>query len=212
MKVVASLDYQLFVTNASQWAREAQLDQSGDYVCYGAQSLMPHAYMGRVESNCLRYRYLAWCQWGDGPSIGFVLHYPGNLTAELEQCARYASAHGFGAVAITYLLCAQGMSALGMMTMQHPAAPARAPDHRYQAWSVLFGGGGFPQLFPVVAAWNAEDGDRDRLYSEAASEFVAWTKSNRRELHHIGLTKHGIPKHPRSFDRHVPLMLWEAAA
>lgn len=136
-----------------------------------------------VFSKCGRYRYALRRIWTvDLPAVMFIGLNPSTATAAtddptLRRCIRFAQAWGFGSLVMTNLFA---------MRSTDPAALSRAVDPigpRNNWWLAFHRG----RADAVVAAWGAH-GTLHSRGEEVIRRF--------RDLHCLGLTRNGQPRHP----------------
>lgn len=146
------------------------------------QDLLRHSVA--IYSDDLRYRYALTRVWGDGPKISFVMLNPSTATEvqndpTVERCERRARAMGYGAFRVVNIF---GFRATDPRDMRATPDPIGAEnDAAIQAaadWADL-----------VLCAWGTHGAHLGR--GAAVAQMLADY-----DLHHLGLTQGGDPKHP----------------
>lgn len=140
-----------------------------------------------VYSDCERYRYSLTRVWdAHGGRVLFIMLNPSTATEvqndpTVERCERRARALGFGAFRVTNIFAWRDTDPRAMRAAADPVGPANDA-------AIV---DSLPWADRVVAAWGAHGEHLDR---GAAVE--AMLRASGSPVHHLGLTKHGHPKHP----------------
>ena len=133
-------------------------------------------------SPCRRYRYTLCRRWGDGPYAMFVGLNPSTADETtddptIRRCIRFARDWGYDALCMTNLFAFRATDPKMMLSEPEPVGPEN--DEWLFALSSDAG--------IVIAAWGAHGGHRHR-------DTAVLTMLH--EVHHLGLTKVGKPRHP----------------
>jgi hypothetical protein len=139
-----------------------------------------------VYSDDECHRYALTRRWGAAAAVLFVMLNPSTATElrndpTIERCERRARALGFGAVSIGNLF---GFRATDPKALRFAADPV-GPDND----AVLLGLA--DQAGMILCAW----GLHGTLHGRDAVVQAA-LRVRGHALHHLGLTRHGIPRHP----------------
>ena len=140
-----------------------------------------------VYSPCERYRYALTRIWDPaGGKVMFVMLNPSTATEvqndpTVERCERRARALGFGAFRVTNIFAWRDTDPRKMRAAADPVGPANdAAILEGAAWADT-----------IVCAWGSHG---EHLLRGPHVETLL--RGTGRPLHHLGLTKHGHPKHP----------------
>ncbi len=140
-----------------------------------------------VYSPCETYRYLLEREWDAGARrIAFVMLNPSTASElrndpTIERCERRARQMGYGAFRVVNLFAFRATSPADLRRAEAPegsgnaAAVAEACD-----WADL-----------VLAAWGVHG-----AHQGAGPRLAEMLLARGAELHHLGLTRHGHPRHP----------------
>ena len=137
-------------------------------------------------SDCGAYRYLLTRHWGPAAMVNFIMLNP-SVADELsndptvERCERRARAMGYGAFSVTNIFAWRDTDPKAMRRAVRPVGPEND--------AVLISTAQTADL--VIAAWGTHGTHMGR---EAA--VLELLRSNGIALHHLGLSKHGHPRHP----------------
>jgi hypothetical protein len=138
-------------------------------------------------SDCERYRYALTRIWDPaGGRVNFLMLNPSTATEvqndpTVERCERRARALGFGAFRVTNIFAFRATDPRDMRAAADPVGAANdAAILEAAAWSGR-----------VVCAWGTHGAHLDR---GAAVERLL--RATGLPLMHLGLSKHGHPKHP----------------
>ena len=140
-----------------------------------------------LYSDCDSYRYALTRSWDHaGKRVLFVMLNPSKATEvqndpTVERCERRARALGFGAICVTNIFAWRETDPHIMRKIPDPVGPDNDRILRESvAWSDL-----------VIAAWGPHGAHLGR--GPATAELL-WATG--KPIFHLGLTKHGHPKHP----------------
>ena len=156
-----------------------------------------------VYSDCEAYRYLLTRVWDDAlPRALFVMLNPSTATEvqndpTVERCERRARALGFGAFRVTNIFAYRATDPRAMRAMADPVGPE---NDAAILGSLDWAGGPADR---IVCAWGTHGAHLGR---GAAVERLL--RESGRDLHHLGLTAAGAPKHPLYIGYAQPLQLW----
>ena len=149
-----------------------------------------------IFSPCHKYRYTLWREWGcdlfEGDGVnrdrGYAMFIGLNpSTADetkddptIRRCIGFARDWGYGALCMTNLFAFRATQPDDMKAASDPTGPDN--DFWLQAAGVNAG--------VIIAAWGVHGIYRNR--AQAVTQLL----SGEYQLHHLGLTKDGHPKHP----------------
>jgi len=140
-----------------------------------------------VYSDCERYRYELTRTWDpSGRKALFVMLNPSTATEvqndpTVERCERRARALGFGAFRVTNIFAWRDTDPKKMRAAADPVGPANDAAIRDGAlWADQ-----------VICAWGTHGEHLHR-----GRDVEALLRATGLELHHLGLTRAGHPKHP----------------
>lgn len=156
-----------------------------------------------VYSDCEAYRYLLTRVWdGALPRALFVMLNPSTATEvqndpTVERCERRARALGFGAFRVTNIFAFRATDPRAMRAVADPVGPDNDAAIRE---SVDWAGGPADR---IICAWGAHGAHLNR--GAAVAQLL---RESGRDLHHLGLTAAGAPKHPLYIGYAQPLQLW----
>lgn len=156
-----------------------------------------------VYSDCEAYRYLLTRVWdGALPRALFVMLNPSTATEvqndpTVERCERRARALGFGAFRVTNIFAFRATDPRAMRAVADPVGPDNDAAIRE---SVDWAGGPADR---IVCAWGTHGAHLGR--GAAVAQLL---RESGRDLHHLGLTAAGAPKHPLYIGYAQPLQLW----
>ena len=144
-----------------------------------------------VYSDCEAYRYLLTRIWdATAPRALFIMLNPSTATEfqndpTVERCERRARTLGFGAFRVTNIFAFRATDPRVMRAQADPVGPENdAAILQSLDWAA-------GPADRVVCAWGTHGAHLGR---GAAVE--ALLRASGRDLHHLGLTKDGAPKHP----------------
>ncbi|WP_444453911.1 DUF1643 domain-containing protein [Rhodobacter capsulatus] len=156
-----------------------------------------------VYSDCEAYRYLLTRVWDDRlPRALFVMLNPSTATEvqndpTVERCERRARALGFGAFRVTNIFAYRATDPRAMRAVADPVGPENDAAIRE---SLGWAGGPADR---IVCAWGTHGAHLDR-----GAAVARLLRDSGRDLHHLGLTAAGAPKHPLYIGYAQPLQLW----
>jgi len=166
-----------------------------------------HSETGRSStvyySDCGAYRYALIRQWEpSGKLVNFVMLNPSVADAfkndpTVERCERRARQLGFGAFCVTNIFAWRDTDPKKMRRARYPIGPLNDDLMIKHARDAQV----------VVAAWGVHGAHLGR--GPAVKDLFA-RKSI--QMHHLGLTKDGHPRHPLYVPYQNPLTLWEPSA
>lgn len=152
-----------------------------------------------VYSNCMRYRYLLTRVWDDtAKRVLFVMLNPSTADEQrndptIERCERRSRALGFGAMRIANLFAYRTTRPDDLKRATGPIGPANdmllaeACD-----WADT-----------VICAWGVHGDHLQR--GATVADLIAGSGTR---MVHLGLTKHGLPRHPLYVAYARPLQVW----
>ncbi|RSK50991.1 DUF1643 domain-containing protein [Hymenobacter rigui] len=137
-------------------------------------------------SECERYRYtLARCWNEAGPVVCFVMLNPSKADAwqddpTIRRCIGFAKAWGFGALNVVNLYSYRATKPADLKATPEP----NGPESNQHLATVAAGAS------LIIAAWgNHGEGER-------VAEVLTLLQGTGREIHCLGQTKTGAPRHP----------------
>lgn len=139
-----------------------------------------------VYSDCETYRYALTRVWAPGPRLLFVMLNPSTATEQqndptIERCERRARAMGFGSFRVANLFALRATNPATLRNVADPVGPdndAALVTAALSADSILCGWGGHGALM------------------QRSIPVEQHLRNSNRPMFHLGLTKHGQPKHP----------------
>lgn len=138
-------------------------------------------------SSCERYRYSLRRVWDrNGPRVMFVMLNPSTATETqndptIERCERRARALGFGGFVATNIFAWRDTHPARLRQTSEPVGPANDGSVlQGAAWADM-----------TIAAWGIHG-----LFCNRGAEVEALLRGAGHRLHHLGLTKAGLPRHP----------------
>lgn len=140
-----------------------------------------------IYSDCECYRYSLTRIWDPkGQRALFVMLNPSTATEvqndpTVERCERRARALGFGAFQVTNIFAWRDTDPRKMRAATDPVGPQNDT-------TILDGVAWADQ---IIAAWGAHGAHLDR-----GARVESLLRATGKGAHHLGLTKHGHPKHP----------------
>ncbi len=140
-----------------------------------------------LYSDCERYRYSLTREWDVlGRKVHFIMLNPSTATEiqndpTVERCERRARALGFGAFRVTNIFAWRDTDPKNMKAAKDPVGPLN--DDAIQE--------GCTWADQIIAAWGSHGAHLDR--GMAVRDMLATLSV---PVFHLGLTKHGHPKHP----------------
>jgi len=142
---------------------------------------------GAVYSDCERYRYSLTRSWDTaGKRLHFVMLNPSKATERqndptVERCERRARALGYGAFSVTNIFAWRETDPFAMRRVAEPIGPHNDTiilEKTY--WSDC-----------TIAAWGTHGAHMDR-----GADVENLLRMAGKMPCHLGLTKHGHPRHP----------------
>jgi hypothetical protein len=152
-----------------------------------------------LYSDCERYRYALTREWDShGKRVLFIMLNPSKATElqndpTVERCERRARALGFGAFRVTNIFAWRETDPRKMRQAIDPTGPEND--------AVILDGVNWADV--IVAAWGTHGAHLGR-----GPAMTAVLRSSNRELHTLGLTKAGHPKHPLYISYAQEPVLW----
>ncbi|MXQ08567.1 DUF1643 domain-containing protein [Alphaproteobacteria bacterium GH1-50] len=153
-------------------------------------------------SKCLRYRYTLTRTWDPaGQRLLYIMLNPSTATEAqndptIERCQRRAVRLGFGAMRICNLFAWRETSPAALKRAKTPEGPENA--------AALTEGADWADL--ILCAWGVHGTHRN-----ADETVLSALSATGRPLYHLGLTKHGQPRHPLYLSYEVKPLLWTRA-
>ncbi|MBD3665721.1 DUF1643 domain-containing protein [Sulfitobacter aestuariivivens] len=152
-----------------------------------------------VYSDCETYRYSLTREWAaDGPRVMFVMLNPSTATEvqndpTVERCERRARTLGFGAFCVTNVFAYRATDPRDMRRAPDPVGADNDQALRDGAdWADH-----------IIAAWGVHAAHQDRGAAVAQMLHRLATP-----VFHLGLTKHGHPRHPLYLPYHQQPVAW----
>lgn len=140
-----------------------------------------------IYSDCERYRYALTRVWDDaGKRVSFVMLNPSTATEvqndpTVERCERRARALGYGAFCVANIFAWRDTDPRAMRAADDPIGPANDRAILDAAdWAD-----------DIIAAWGTHGAHLSR-----GPAVEALLREHGHALLHLGLSKHGHPKHP----------------
>jgi hypothetical protein len=136
-----------------------------------------------VISKCRQYRYMLGREWQTNlPGVLFIALNPStadglNDDPTVRRCIGFAQAWGFGGLVIANLFAFRSTLPHILLSAEDPIGP------RNDRWLTRLSS----RFSITVAAWGAHGSMRQRA-AEVLPKLV--------NVHHLGLTRQGHPKHP----------------
>ncbi|HKL69022.1 DUF1643 domain-containing protein [Salibaculum sp.] len=140
-----------------------------------------------IYSDCERYRYALTRVWNpSGEKVLFVMLNPSTATEvqndpTVERCERRARTLGFGGFRVTNIFAWRDTDPRKMRGAPDPVGPEN--DQAIRA--------GADWADRVICAWGSHGAHLDR-----GARVEALLRATGAPLLHLGLTKHGHPRHP----------------
>ncbi len=140
-----------------------------------------------IYSDCERYRYSLTREWDEtGRKVLFIMLNPSTASElrndpTVERCERRARALGFGAFGVVNIFA---WRATDPKVLKAASEPVGALNDRIVTDACKWAD-------QIIAAWGAHGAHLDR-----GMEMQALLETTNRQLFHLGLTKHGHPRHP----------------
>lgn len=140
-----------------------------------------------IYSDCERYRYSLTRVWDDqGGKVLFVMLNPSTATEvqndpTVERCERRARTLGFGGFRVINIFAWRDTDPRNMKAATDPIGP-------HNDATILEGANWADS---VIAAWGTHGAHLNR-----GADVAGLLGANGQQLFHLGLSKHGHPKHP----------------
>ncbi|WP_083095835.1 DUF1643 domain-containing protein [Pseudophaeobacter leonis] len=140
-----------------------------------------------VYSDCETYRYSLTRVWEPAsPRVMFVMLNPSKATEvqndpTIERCERRARALGFGGFQATNIFAIRATDPKVMRAASDPEGPDNT--------TAILAGLDWADM--VICAWGTHGAHRDQ-----GRKIETLLRARAKPLHHLGLSKHGHPKHP----------------
>ncbi|AXI48268.1 hypothetical protein C1J03_21090 [Sulfitobacter sp. SK012] len=156
-----------------------------------------------VYSDCERYRYALTRVWDPtAQSVLFVMLNPSTATEvhndpTVERCERRARTLGYGGFRVTNIFAYRATDPRDMRAATDPIGP---DNDRMITKGVQW-------ATDVIAAWGTHGAHLDR-----GATVGAMLRQLDKPVFHLGLTKHGHPKHPLYLRYTAQPDHWETAA
>lgn len=154
---------------------------------------------GARFSPCMRYRYRLWREWEPSlPTICFVMLNPSTADEvandpTVERCQRRARECGYGRLEVVNIFALRSTDPDALKVELDPVGPEN-DDHIIDAAS---------RSDVVVCAW----GNHGRWLSRG-SAVAGLLSAHGIDLHHLGITGGGHPRHPLYVPYSVKPMPW----
>ena len=151
-----------------------------------------------VYSDCTRYRYRLIRIWQpDGRRALFVMLNPSTATElqndpTVERCERRARALGFGSFAVANIFAFRATDPKVMRASSDPIGPENNA-------AIL----DLAQAAHIICAWGSHGAHLGRGH-----QVEAMLRRAGHPLHHLGLTRSGLPKHPLYISYEQQPQLW----
>lgn len=161
---------------------------------------------GAIFSPCKKYRYILWRRWSSliltKGKIVFIGLNPSTADeyfddATIRRCRKFSEVWGYGEMVMLNLFAYR---ATNPAEMKKEIAPVG--EGGFKNDSIIIRECKEAQL--IVACWGTQG-----RYLNRDKEVIETLKSNGIELHHLGLTKDGYPKHPLYLKSTTKPILWE---
>lgn len=173
-----------------------------------AEPLFEQVERSAVLSDCGRYRYTLERRWGVSPAVLFVMLNPSTADAEqddptIRRCIGFARSWGAGGLRVCNLYPWRATD---------PADLPRGPEvfgelpggHEHNARAIAEALDGAAR---VVVAWGATPGP----WPSQAAVVAALIRAAGHDLHALGLTARGAPRHPLYVRGDVELIAFEGS-
>lgn len=140
-----------------------------------------------VYSPCEAYRYSLTRVWEpDAPRLLYIMLNPSKATEiqndpTVERCERRARTLGYGGFRVTNIFAWRETDPKALRAAAMPVGPDN--DDAIAA--------GLAWADTVIAGWGAHGEHQDR-----GAAVAALLRGSGRDIHHLGLTKAGHPRHP----------------
>lgn len=154
-----------------------------------------------LYSDCEAYRYCLSRRWADtGKIVNFVMLNPSVADAikndpTVERCERRARQMGYAAFSVTNIFAWRDTDPHAMRRAEHPVGPLNDATLVERAKAAD----------AVIVAWGAHGAHRQR-----GQEVEKLFRQEGIIMHHLGLSKHGHPRHPLYISYQIQPKLWAA--
>lgn len=150
-----------------------------------------------IISPCSNYRYALWRRWSHGPQVLFVMLNPSTADATaddptIRRCIGFAKAWGFGSLAVGNLFSFRTVSPRILRQSAEPIGKSN------DLWLCKLK----EESTMTIAAWGNHGTLRMRGHT---------VRSQFGELHSLGLTKAGQPRHPLYVAANTAACIWNQA-
>lgn len=154
-----------------------------------------------IYSDCMAYRYALTREWdSSGTRIAFVMLNPSTATEvqndpTVERCERRARELGHGAFRVCNIFAYRATDPKVMRAQADPSGPENDRTILEAVeWADV-----------VVCAWGTHGAHQNR-----GPQMEALLRQTGKPLYHLGLSKHGHPKHPLYISYAHQPELWNA--
>lgn len=153
-----------------------------------------------IFSSCKKYRYTLTRIWDSKkPLVMFIGLNPSTADEirndpTVARCINFAQAWGYGGMIMTNIFAYRSTNPYAMMSQEDPVG---LENDAYLVDSSR-------QASLIMAVWGIHGSLSDR-----GKQVVKLMKAAGCELHHLGMTKEGYPKHPLYLKKTVKPERWE---
>lgn len=152
-------------------------------------------------SACHRYRYSLTRFWEEGRHVLWVMLNPSTATAEeddptIRRCQGFARSWGYSGIVVANLFALRTSDPRRLYRDHDPIGP----DNDRRLGDMAASGG----LGLVVAAWGVHGAYRAR-----GGRVRAILENRRGQVHHLGLTQDGHPRHPLYLPKTTNPEVWK---
>ena len=152
-----------------------------------------------IFSPCRKYRYTLWRHWGGMFVSGYAMFIGLNpSTADekvddptIRRCIRYAKDWGYAGLCMTNLFAFRATLPEVMKAQVDPIGP----DNDMYLLDMA------SDAEVIIAAWGVNG-----YYNGRDKEVIGLIKN----LHHLGLSNNGYPRHPLYLKKDLKPVLWQA--
>lgn len=157
-----------------------------------------------ILSDDGRYRYQLLRDWGDGPVVAWIMFNPSIADGKqddptIRRVVGFTERWGYEAAHIVNLFALRSTNPKALVEDDDPVGPQN---------DLYLAGAMFAPL--VVCAWGSTGDYATRYFRRQRVRELA-QKMNR-DLHCLGMTKLGDPRHPLYLPYSAELQVWEASA
>ena len=153
-----------------------------------------------VYADCERFRYSLTRIWDStARRVTFVMLNPSTATEQandptIERCEQRARRLGFGSFCAVNIFALRATDPRDMRAADDPEGPDNAQALETAAhWADV-----------IIAAWGVHGSHRNQ-----GPQIAARLSGSGHQLHHLGLTKAGHPRHPLYLPYSAQPQLWE---